>query len=243
MQNVDLGGRSRTRRRTGPAGLIGPLNAELHDAAELADVVALRAALAEGADVDARKIYSWHGDQTALYAVVSHLAAPVYGSASASEEARTECVRALLEAGASPSATQKSSISHHIGTHAALHEAACHGWYAITKLLLDAGADVNSSNAPTFITPLKYAANSHGPQMKKQRVAALLLSRGASDNDIPGLVPYSSPYILKIRAAGGFPNYERQHRAKLVAMLAPKLLLPPELVSIVISFWVHVGCH
>ena len=37
----------------------------------------------------------------------------------------------------------------------------------------------------------------------------------------------------------------KQHRAKLVAMLAPRLghLLPPELVSVVITFWAPVGLH
>ena len=121
-----------------------------------------------------------------------------------------------------------------------LHEAAALGLYTVCRLLLDAGADVNVQSVDDCDndTPLHCAAvlNSN------QKVIALLLSRGAVD--CPSVDPGSrSPYLRKIRAAGGFANYAKQHRAKLVAMLAPKLLLPPELVSNVISFWVHVGCH
>ena len=89
-------------------------------------------------------------------------------------------------------------------------------------------------------TPLHCAAvlNSN------QKVIALLLSRGAVDS--PSVDPGSrSPYLQKVRAAGGFANYQKQHRAKLVAMLAPKFahMLPPELVSVVITFWAPVGLH
>ena len=119
-----------------------------------------------------------------------------------------------------------------------LHEAAALGLYTVCRLLLDAGADVNVRDGREC-TPLHYAA-----ARQNQKLIALLLSRGAVDG--PSVDPGSrSPYLQKIRAAGGFANYEKQHRAKLVAMLAPKFanVLPPELVSVVISFWAHVGFY
>ena len=98
-----------------------------------------------------------------------------------------------------------------------------------------------------YYTPLYYAATRQ-PTLERaernQKAIALLLSRGAVDS--PSVDPGSrSPYLQKVRAAGGFANYQKQHRAKLVAMLAPKLghLLPPELVSVVITFWAPVGLH
>ena len=126
-----------------------------------------------------------------------------------------------------------------------LHEAAFLGLYTVCRLLLDAGVDVNAPHTlyrDTY-TPLHYAANrSHAE--RNQKIIALLLSRGAVDG--PDIDKYeSSSYLKKIRAAGGIAKYERQHRAMIVASYAPKFshLLPPELVSVVISFWAHVGFY
>ena len=120
-----------------------------------------------------------------------------------------------------------------------LHEAAFLGLYTVCRLLLDAGADVNVQSVDDIHndTPLHCAAVLN----RNQKVIALLLSRGAVDS--PSVDP--SPYLQKIRAAGGFANYAKQHRTKLVAMLAPKFahMLPPELVSVVITFWAPVGLH
>ena len=122
-----------------------------------------------------------------------------------------------------------------------LHDAAFLSLYTVCRLLLDAGADVNVlSNLGVNDSPLHYAAALN----RNQKVVALLLSRGGVDGpNVDRLV--RSSYLRKIRAAGGFANYAKQHRAKLVAMLAPKLghLLPPELVSVVITFWAPVGLH
>ena len=124
-----------------------------------------------------------------------------------------------------------------------LHDAAFLSLYTVCRLLLDAGADVNVlSNLAVNDSPLTYAAATQ--HTRNQRVIALFLSRGAVDG--PSVDPMSrSPYLRKIRAAGSFAVYEKQHRAKLVAMLAPRLghLLPPELVSVVITFWAPVGLH
>ena len=202
------------------------LNDQLHDAAEIGDVVALHEALAAGADVDSRRTDS---------VTRTPLARVVDPKNDVTEERRTACVRALLLAGASPSApiTGRSG-----GSWMPLHDAAFLSLYTVCRLLLDAGADVNVlSNLGVNDSPLHYAVALN----RNQKVVALLLSRGGVDGPNVG----SSSYLRKVRAAGGFANYQKQHRAKLVAMLAPKLghLLPPELVSVVITFWAPVGLH
>ena len=207
------------------------LNDQLHDAAAIGDVAALREALAAGADVDARRAGGI--SRTPLACVVAT-------GMTISEERRTACVRALLLAGASPSAP----ITHPGGgCWMPSHEAAFLGLYTVCRLLLDAGADVNERDGREC-TPLHYAAARQDNAERRQKLIALLLSRGAVDG--PSVDPGSrSPYLRKIRAAGGFANYAKQHREKLVATFAPKLghLLPPELVSVVITFWAPVGLH
>ena len=50
-------------------------------------------------------------------------------------------------------------------------------------------------------------------------------------------------YLLKVRAAGSFQNYERAHLNAIAATFAPKFshLLPPELVRRVVAYAFHVG--
>jgi ankyrin repeat protein len=209
------------------------LNDQLHDAAAIGDVAALREALAAGAYVDERRTFNPDVSRTPLACVVAT-------GMTISEERRTACVRALLLAGASPSAP----ITHPGGgCWMPSHEAAFLGLYTVCRLLLDAGADVNERDGREC-TPLHYAAARQDNAERRQKLIALLLSRGAVDG--PSVDPGSrSPYLQKVRAAGSFANYEKQHRAKLVAMLAPKFvhLLPTELVAVVITFWAPVGLH
>ena len=206
------------------------LNSQLYDAAAMGDVAALREALAAGADVDAKSTDPAGVSRTPLARVLHPMK-------TIPDERRTACVRALLLAGASPSAP----ITHGGNPYTALHDAAYLGLYTVCRLLLDAGADVNAPHnvVGDTNTPVHYAVNrSH------QKVIALLLSRGAVDGpNVDRLV--RSSYLQKVRAAGSFAAYEKQHRAKLVAMLAPKFapVLPPELVSVVITFWAPVGLH
>ena len=53
------------------------------------------------------------------------------------------------------------------------------------------------------------------------------------------------PYLDKVSAAGGFPAYEKAHRARLVATFAPKFngRLPNEVVGVVMMFYAHVGFY
>ena len=211
---------------TANAAAQSSLSDQLHEAAEIGDVAALREALAAGAHVDARRADPAGVSRTPLALVTSYCV-----------PGRTACVRALLLAGASPSAP----ITHPGGgCWMPLHEAAFLGLYTVCRLLLDAGADVNVQDGREC-TPLYYAAARQDNAERRQKLIALLLSRGAVDG--PDVFPL--PYLKKIRAAGGFSKYERQHRAMLVASYAPKFshLLPPELGSVVISFWAHVGFY
>ena len=216
---------------------------QLRNATETGNVAALCAALAAGA---ATVVDSWRtglSSKSALGRVVE-----TKQGVDISVGRRTACVRALLLAGASASAPVLGHGGN--GSHIALHDAAYLGLSTVCRLLLDAGADVNARHmmlSENYYTPLYYAATrSHGSERaeRNQKAIALLLSRGAVDG--PDIDKYeSSSYLKKVRAAGGFSKYERQHRAMLVASYAPKFshLLPPELVSVVISFWAHVGFY
>ena len=214
---------------TANAAAQSSLNDQLHDAAETGEVAALCAALAAGADVESRRTDS---------VTRTPLASVVDPRSTVSEERRTACVRALLLAGASPSAP----ITTPGGDRwTPLHEAAFLGLYTVCRLLLDAGADVNErSNSSVNDSALHCAAVLN----RNQKIVALFLSRGAVDGPTVDRLGRSS-YLQKVRAAGGFANYQKQHREKLVATLAPKFahVLPPELVSVVITFWAPVGLH
>ena len=210
------------------------LNQRLHDAALAGDVVKLREAIAAGADVDARLPSHEVGykSQTPLCAVVC--AAEI--NRNRAVKGRTACVRALLDAGASASAAVVLRDNEQPG-YTAMHDAAWAGLDTICRLLLDAGADLTAICDGNGFTPLRYAAIH-----RHHRLVVLLLSRGATTDGSP-LDQISPGYHSRISSAGGFANYQKQQRAKLMAMLAPKMdhLLPPELVSHVITFWGHLG--
>ena len=210
------------------------LNQRLHDAALAGDVVKLREAIAAGADVDARLPSHEVGykSQTPLCAVVC--AAEI--NRNRAEKGRTACVRALLDAGASASAAVILRDNEEPG-YTAMHDAAWAGLDTICRLLLDAGADLTAICDGNGFTPLRYAAIH-----RHHRLVVLLLSRGATTDGSP-LDQISPGYHSRISSAGSFANYQKQQRATLMAMLAPKMshLLPPELVSHVITFWGHLS--
>ena len=85
-----------------------------------------------------------------------------------------------------------------------------------------------------------------------QVVVSLLLRAGAhiSAEEIyricrSGVLPDPlGRYLFKVIAAGGFTAYERAHRARLVAMLVPKLThMPADNIPLVVDFWCHVGFY
>ena len=219
------------------------LNQRLHDAADAGDVEKLRQAIAAGADPNALTERG-HLKMTALCSVVR--ATRVKHNRAV--KGRTACVRALLDAGASASAavvffysgdSSDSEEQEEQFGYTAMHDAVCSGLDTICRLLLDAGAALNTRDFDDT-TPLQYAAgNGH------HRTAVLLLSRGAvaEEGKYDQFLQFSPGYLSRIERAGSFANYQKQQCKKLTAMLAPKMdhLLPPELVSHVITFWGHLG--
>ena len=209
------------------------LNQRLHDAALAGDVVKLREAIDAGADVEAERTQGSF-TRTPLCSVVELHTEKVSDRA---EKGRTACVRALLDAGASASAAVV--LYEERPTHTAMHYAAYYGFATICRLLLNAGAELNARDHDNTL-PLQYAVIH-----KRHRTVVLFMSRGATtDGETENFDEYYSPgYLARVERAGSFANYQKQQRAKLMAMLAPKMshLLPPELVSHVITFWGHLG--
>ena len=216
------------------------LNQRLHDAALAGDVVKLREAIAAGADVEAPLLERrGHNNRAVKTKPLCCVVRASRVQQNRREKGRTACVRALLDAGASASEAVVRYEHDERPAFAAMHDAAYSGFATICRLLLDAGEDLNVLTSGDF-TPLRYAA-----VHKHHRLVVLLLSRGAATDDecTRALEEYSPGYQARIERAGSFAKYQKQQRAKLVAMLAPKMshLLPPELVSHVITFWGHLG--
>ena len=99
---------------------------------------------------------------------------------------------------------------------------------------------------------LSWAANVRLVQSHGLFVLSLLLRAGAhiSAEEIyricrSGVLPDPlGRYLFKVIAAGGFTAYERAHRARLVAMLVPKLThMPADNIPLVVDFWCHVGFY
>ena len=80
-------------------------------------------------------------------------------------------------------------------------------------------------------------------------ISAEEITRVVAASQLPGSLPRVLPdpldrYLKKVIAAGGFTAYERAHRARLVAMLAPKLThMPADAISHMVDFAFHVGFY
>ena len=216
----------------------GAPNELLHEACRAGDVEKLRDAIAAGADVDAKLPHyeqPHYSSQTPLCVVVS----PPEVMRDRAEKGRTACIQALLAAGASASDAVVFYENVQGSSYTVMHDAAYHGFATICRLLLDAGAALNARDHDDT-PPLQYAVIH-----KHHRTVVLFLSRGAvaEEGKYDEFHQFSPGYLSRITRAGNFANYQKQQRAKLMALLAPKMdhLLPPELVSHVITFWGHLG--
>ena len=122
--------------------------------------------------------------------------------------------------------------------------------------LLAAGAAVDAGGIANR-SPLQVLMYFGAMDRQRQRIVPLLLRAGAS---IPiralealrwtsfGRPPVAKAvysYLQRILdTPGGFKSYEQIHLRALTRMLAPKLGLPTELASIVVSFWhEHLGFY
>ena len=145
---------------------------------------------------------------------------------------------ALLDAGA--------DANHRDGTGwSGLNSAIYANSADCTRLLINAGAAVDA-RCDAGMTPLDHCISLHQGRARRgdaagserqRRLYPILLRAGAS---LPAET--DDAYLRKVRAAGGFRQYERAHLNALAAPFLPKPpSLPPELVRRVVEFAFHVG--
>ena len=148
-------------------------------------------------------------------------------------------LKVLLEAAGTAATAELNTRSEYGWT--ALSRAACQGKSECVALLLAAGADPDRrvSNSTWHHTPLQLAIR---PTVRPEHLRAcyLLLRAGAT---IPSNAQH--PYLLKVRAAGGFRAYEKAHRRHLAAILARVVFprLPVDAVSHAVAFSFHTGAY
>jgi len=147
-----------------------------------------------------------------------------------------DIVEMLIAAGADVNAADNNDYS-------VLYSAAQCGRPETLAALIAAGADVHRQCCGRF-TPLVGATLSG-----KVRNYAPLLRAGATLPDLLDLrLPPASrrnAYLNKIAATpGGYPAYERAHRARLAAIFVPKFPgLPVEVIHHIVSIWADCGGH
>ena len=121
-----------------------------------------------------------------------------------------------------------------------LHTASRAGHTECVRLLLSAGAgsDIDRLN-PQKRTALQCAIGNYEVPYPRHTYP-LLLAAGAT---IPSNT--TDGYLRKIRAAGGFPAYEKAHRQALATKFAAKALprLPTDVAAQVVAFAFHVGYY
>jgi len=106
------------------------------------------------------------------------------------------------------------------------------------RVLLRAGADVHLRNG------MHHTALDCAIASSRRRVYPMLLAAGATI--FPNThVPADTAYLRKVVAAGGFPAYEKAHRARLSVTCARVVFprLPIEVVSQIVAFAFHTGYY
>ena len=102
----------------------------------------------------------------------------------------------------------------------------------MVEALINSGADVNMRNS-SGLTPLEHGIFSRN----MDKMYPIFFRAGAA---LP--TGTSVAYVQKIRAAGGFKRYERNHLNAITATFVPKFpRLPPELVRRVVEYAFHAG--
>merc|ERR1712176_951728 len=148
--------------------------------------------------------------------------------------------QALIEAGANVEAQTGSGMVHDDTQFCTpLRYAIMYGSVDCVAVLLAAGADINTGYRFPLISTVSSLITGDKRMWSRTRIAPLLLRAGVaipppSDKCLIYGWHVEHPYMIKVRAAGGFAAYEKQHRAQLVATFAPKLehLLLKELVPL-----------
>ena len=217
---------------------------EIHEAAQRGDVESLGHELASGVSPNALDSAGW----TPLHNLCLRRDVA---------DARVDCLRMLLKAGADIHATTILQTTPR-------NFAAKFSHAKVVAALLEAGADVNRGDANNA-TPLHFACARSDFDVEP----ALLLLRGGADvnaRDRFGRTPlddailYSrrlvptllragaalpaqtdDAYLRKVIAAGGFRQYERNHLNALTATFTSKLRLPARPARRVVEYAFHVG--
>jgi ankyrin repeat protein len=241
----------------------------VHAAVRALDIDALRCALAAGGSIEEQDENGW----TPLYCACANKGhhedddeffLPDYWNERVSD--RVAMVRALLDAGASVHARCDEPDD------TPLHAAVMNDNFPsndIVEMLIAAGADIHNTNGEYHYSVLYAAA-----QCGRRETVTTLIAAGADIHQkyrgsytplagarICGKVRNYAPllragaamaepdrrdaYLRKIAATpGGYPAYERAHRARLAAIFIPKFPgLPVEVIHHIVSIWADCGGH
>ena len=234
---VNTGGKGMSRLRTAtmaaaerPSSSMQE-NHHLHAAAARGDVVAVRKLLAESVSPDEAFRGPGHSCTPLNLCCASELG---------DIRDREACVAALLKAGADPNNGSPGGPVYH---------ALRFGREGILAMLIEAGGSVNGGNGVSLFVP--------AISRRFRRTYPYFLQAGAvipTGDELDRFSAYrpgcdghnqlQDPYLQKVLSAGSFANYAKAHRARLLAILAPKFPhLPKEMVSVVIDYWAHVGFY
>lgn len=211
----------------------------LHASAFTGDASGVRAALEAGADAND---CVWRDSPGCT---------PLFEAAL---NGHNECVKVLLEAGALVNLPAQEGE--------AILPASLYARRAVVDTLIAAGADVNRRDADgrTALGLAAYHAVIHGPSGNRRAVILALLRAGASElpqePEVDLITTYHlvcphhmSNYALldKIRKAGGWANFARDHRrvlSSLVSKLSAKNAarpIPVDAAGHVVGFWTPPG--
>ena len=204
----------------------------LHAAAARGDVVAVRRMLAESVSPDEALRLPGGSACTPLNLCCA--------SELGDTRDREACVAAFLKAGADP------NDEHPCGP---VYHSLRFGRDRILAMLIEAGGSVNTGNGLSLLVPVISQGLTRTYPYFLQAGAVIPtgdeLDRFSAYR--PGCYGHNQlqdPYLQKVLSAGSFANYAKAHRARLLAILAPRFPhLPKEMVSVVIGFWAHVGFY
>ena len=221
----------------------------IHDAAREHDVETLRRLLAEGVSPDATDYL----DRTPLHRLCR------------SSHDLAACFKLLRDAGANLEAVDSGKKP--------LHLAAINSFPELLSLLVQARVNLDATcvgGTWGTMTALHISARMSGGRATD--CVEILLAAGASVNarDISGRTPFdvallddrrrvwplflragaeiptnnTDPYLVRVRNAGGFKKYARNHLAAVTKLFKDNGRgLPPEVVRQIMKFWLHAGYY